>query len=149
MADLTPEAAGDLFGQHLADALPAGEQGGNPERDQLVREATMLSSAGTDGVAAAARRLHVSERHLRNLFIEGVGLSPKHFARIDRVRTVLDYAPLRPWADLAAEAGYYDQAHLTGEFRRVMGVPPAAFRRGELPAPTPCHAPEVTTGRDR
>ncbi|ONI91461.1 hypothetical protein ALI22I_08970 [Saccharothrix sp. ALI-22-I] len=144
VADLTPGSAGDLFGQHLADALPAGEQGSNPERDRLVREATMLLSAGTDGVAAAARRLHVSERHLRNLFVDGVGLSPKHFARIDRVRTVLAYAQVRPWADLAAEAGYYDQAHLTGEFRRLMGVPPAAFRRGELPTPTSCHAPADT-----
>ncbi|WP_410659224.1 helix-turn-helix domain-containing protein [Amycolatopsis sp. lyj-112] len=141
MADLAPGQAGALFGQRLAAVLPAGEQGSSLERDQLVREATMLLSAGTAGVAAAARRLHVSERHLRDLFVDGVGLSPKHFARIDRVRTVLAHAGVRPWADLATEAGYYDQAHLTGEFRRLMGVPPAALRRGELPAPTPCHAP--------
>jgi AraC-like DNA-binding protein len=144
VADLAPGSAGDLFGQHLADALPAGGQGSNPERDQLVREATILLSSGTDGVAAAARRLHISERHLRNLFVDGVGLSPKHFARIDRIRTVLSAAQVRPWADLADEAGYYDQAHLTGEFRRLMGVPPAAFRRGELPTPTPCQAPADT-----
>lgn len=108
----------------------------------------MLLSAGAGpgpgGVATAARRLHVSERHLRNLFVDGVGLSPKHFARIDRVRTVLAHARARPWADLAADVGYYDQSHLIGEFRRLMGVPPAAFRRGELPTATPCHAPTDT-----
>lgn len=140
VADLAPGPAGDLFGRHLADALATGEQDSNPERDRLVREATTLLSAGTDGVAAAARRLHVSERHLRNLFVDDVGLSPKHFARIDRVRTVLAHARVRPWAELAAAAGYYDQSHLTGEFRRLMGVPPAAFGRGELPTATLCHA---------
>ncbi|HUQ58734.1 helix-turn-helix domain-containing protein [Lentzea sp.] len=111
---------------------------GDPRRDELLREAVTVLAGGHEGVAAAARRLNVSERHLRGLFLDGVGVSPKHFARIDRMRTVL--AQDRPLAELAADAGFYDQAHLTGEFRRLMGVPPAAFRRGELPAATPCHA---------
>ncbi|MFD9705806.1 AraC family transcriptional regulator [Lentzea sp. NPDC059081] len=46
----------------------------------------------------------------------------------------------RPWAEIAADAGFHDQAHLTGELRRLMGVSPAAFRRGELPPATRCHA---------
>lgn len=111
---------------------------GDPRRDELLRDAITLLSDGREGVATAAHRLNVSECHLRTLFLDGVGLSPKHFARIDRLRTVL--AEERPWADLAADAGYYDQSHLTGEFRRLMGVSPAAFRRGELPAATRCHA---------
>lgn len=148
LADHAPGSGGELFAQLLAHGPPAGAQG-DPQRDELVREATMLLSAGAgpapEGVAAAARRLHVSERHLRNLFADGVGLSPKHFARIDRVRTVLAHARVRPWADLAADVGYYDQSHLTGEFRRLMGVPPAAFLRGELPTATSCHAPRGGT----
>ncbi|WP_086666530.1 helix-turn-helix domain-containing protein [Lentzea kentuckyensis] len=142
LAGLTPGAAGELFARLLVHGPAAGAHG-DPRRDELVRAATALLAAdpGPGGVAAAARRLHISERHLRNLFANGVGLSPKHFARIDRVRTVLAHARVRPWADLAAAAGYYDQSHLTGEFRRLMGVPPAAFSRGELPTATPCHAP--------
>ncbi len=128
----------EVFARLLAGSLPAGAQD-DPRRDRLVREATTLLSSGAGGVAAVARRLHISERHLRNLFADSTGLSPKHFARIHRVRKVL--IRTRPWAELAADAGYYDQAHLTGEFRRLMGVAPAAFRRGELPAATRCHAP--------
>ena len=92
-----------------------------------------------EGVAATARRrLHVSERRLRALFADGVGLSPKHFARIDRVRTVLAAASGVRWADVAAAAGYYDQSHMTSEFRHLMGVPPTAFAAGRRPAARRC-----------
>lgn len=104
--------------------------------DDLVAEASgLLADAG---VAATARRLHVSERRLRALFADGVGLSPKHFARIDRVRTVLASASGLAWADVAAAAGYYDQSHMTSEFRQLMGVPPAAFAAGRRPAARRC-----------
>lgn len=104
--------------------------------DDLVAEAAELLA--DEGVAATARRLHVSERRLRALFTDGVGLSPKHFARIDRVRTVLASASGARWAEVAATAGYYDQSHMTSEFRHLMGVPPAAFAAGRRPAARRC-----------
>jgi AraC-like DNA-binding protein len=104
--------------------------------DDLVAEAADLLAE--EGVAATARRLHVSERRLRALFTDGVGLSPKHFARIDRVRTVLATTSGQRWADVAAAAGYYDQSHMTSEFRHLMGVPPAAFAAGRRPAARRC-----------
>jgi AraC-like DNA-binding protein len=75
---------------------------------------------------------------LRNLFAGEVGLSPKRFARIDRVRGVLASAGRRQWAQLANDTGYYDQAHMIAEFRAMMGVPPGAFVAGRLPAVHPC-----------
>ncbi|MFI7677548.1 helix-turn-helix domain-containing protein [Actinophytocola sp. NPDC049390] len=104
--------------------------------DDLVGEAAELLAE--EGVAATARRLHVSERRLRALFADGVGLSPKHFARIDRVRSVLATASGRRWADVAASAGYYDQSHMTSEFRHLMGVPPAAYAAGRRPVARRC-----------
>lgn len=90
------------------------------------------------GIPAVARRLGISERHLRNLFARDVGLSPKHFARIDRVRAVVARAQKHQLARLAPETGYYDQSHMTAEFRDLMGVPPGAFIAGRLPVPTQC-----------
>jgi AraC-like DNA-binding protein len=51
---------------------------------------------------------------------------------------VLAHAETRPWSELAIEAGYYDHSHMTAEFRSIMGVPPTAFLRGELPPTTQC-----------
>lgn len=106
-----------------------------PAGDDLVAAAAELLAGGN--VAGAARRLHISERWLRTLFADGVGLSPKHFARIGRVRAVLA-APQVRWAEVAAAAGYYDQSHMTAEFRHLMGVPPAAYAAGRRPAARPC-----------
>ncbi|MEU0878129.1 helix-turn-helix domain-containing protein [Lentzea sp. NPDC005914] len=99
--------------------------------DSVGKAADLLS---TSDVQASAQRLHVSERHLRNVFVDSVGLSPKRFARIERVRSILAHGPTRPWSELAIEAGYYDHSHMTAEFRVIMGVPPTVFfSRGVTP----------------
>jgi AraC-like DNA-binding protein len=89
---------------------------------------------------AAADRLGISERHLRTVFAREVGLSPKHFARIARLRRALSLAGDRGWAQLAGDLGYFDQAHLITEFRTLMGVSPGAFTAGRLPPVSPCGA---------
>ncbi|MEV6837014.1 helix-turn-helix domain-containing protein [Streptomyces sp. NPDC051133] len=129
----------------LAEALPALlSAAADPARTALLRAGVDALSVRLDRkpaqVRQVARELAVSERQLRNLFAEGVGVSPKHYARIDRVRTVVTRAPSAPWSDLAAATGYYDQAHLTTDFRSLMGVPPRAYFTGRLPAATPCRA---------
>jgi AraC-like DNA-binding protein len=78
----------------------------------------------------------VSERHLRRLFRETIGVSPKAFAKVTRFRRAVRAARAENhanWAAIAAEAGYYDQAHLIGEFRAIAGVTPRALL-GELRA---------------
>ncbi len=104
----------------------------------LLRAATALLSTTTATIPEVAARLAVSERHLRNLFALGIGVSPKHFARIDRLRRMLPAAAHTPLARLAAEQGYYDQSHMTADFRILMGVPPTSFFEGRFPPPTPC-----------
>jgi len=94
-------------------------------------------SAGAS-TSAAADRLGISERHLRNVFARDVGLSPKQFARIARLRRVLDLAGDRAWARVAGDTGYFDQAHMITDFRALMGVSPGAFAAGRLPPPSPC-----------
>ncbi|WP_054811582.1 helix-turn-helix domain-containing protein [Nocardia arizonensis] len=69
-----------------------------------------------------------------------IGVSPKHFARLRRVRRVLEHAGRTPLAQLATGSGYYDQSHMNADFRTIMGIPPASFQRGERPRPTPCAA---------
>jgi AraC-like DNA-binding protein len=143
----------------LARELAAGEPeeavaqlaGVVPDRRAVGEVRTELIRAGVRALSVqmgrvpgqvrdVARELAVSERQLRNLFAEGVGLSLKHYARIDRVRAVLDHAATVPWAELAAATGYYDQSHMTSDFRTLMGVPPRSFFAGRLPGVQPCQS---------
>jgi transcriptional regulator GlxA family with amidase domain len=116
----------------IAERLGSG--GGDPGRAQIVlAAAAKLTSVN---VGAVAVDLGMSERHLRRLFREAVGVSPKVFSKLARFRRALSAARAdthASWANIAASAGYYDQAHLIGEFQAIAGVTPAAFL-GELRA---------------
>lgn len=79
---------------------------------------------GQQGIGALASSLGVSERHLRNVFIRAVGLSPKRYARIVRLTEtvrVLDAGYRYGHARLALSAGYYDQSHMIDEFQALVG----------------------------
>ncbi len=101
------------------------------ERSASVQLA--LAAAGkltSANVNAVTLDLGVSERHLRRVFHETVGVSPKAFAKLGRFHHALRVAraEARPsWANIAATTGYYDQAHLIADFREIAGVTPRAF----------------------
>lgn len=101
---------------------------------QLVLSAAeRLVSASVNAVAAD---LGVSERHLRRVFKETIGVGPKTFAKLTRFRRAVGVAreAASPrWATIAVGAGYFDQAHLIREFRAIAGVTPRALH-GELHA---------------
>ena len=81
-------------------------------------------------VADLAAELHCSRKHLAARFRVHVGLPPKLVARMLRFRETADRivaAPGRPLADVAAQCGYYDQAHLDRDFRAFTGTTPTAF----------------------
>jgi len=118
---VTSEAAEVLESAIAARAVISGS-------NRLVLEAAeRLASAGVNIVATD---LGVSERHLRRVFREAVGVSPKEFARLLRFNRALRAAHEddgESWAGIAAAAGYYDQAHLIGEFHSISGVTPRAL----------------------
>ncbi|MFD0362131.1 helix-turn-helix domain-containing protein [Nocardia sp. GCM10030253] len=143
LADELSRLAPDEVLPFLEDVLPQriSEDPTQRAHRTLLRTAVAALSAAPTPVHELAADLAVSERQLRNLFTAGVGISPKHYARIGRVRHILAHAGNTPWAQLATTTGYYDQSHMTADFRALMGVPPTSFLRGNLPAPTPCRAP--------
>jgi AraC-like DNA-binding protein len=141
LASLGPDPR--LVLRHLEAALLARIAAQTAEdlaRGELVATAAEALAVRQQPLPALARRLAVSERHLRDLFTDGVGLAPKRFARISRLRGVLDSGRTRAvgWSHLAAATGYYDQSHMTAEFRAMMGVPPTAFFAGRLPSLQSC-----------
>jgi len=88
-------------------------------------------SGGQLDVGALARELGYSQKHLISLFRDQVGLPPKLVARLFRFDRVMQHvrsgAPVS-WAEIAADCGYYDQAHLIRDVRRFTGTTPTGAR---------------------
>jgi AraC-like DNA-binding protein len=90
----------------------------------------LVTSDGRLRVGELARELGCSRKHLGARFRDHVGLPPKLVARILRFRRAADLLlePEAPGlAQLAADCGYYDQAHLDRDFRDLAGTTPTAF----------------------
>lgn len=99
-----------------------------------VRDAlTALKHAAS--TSEAARRAGVSTRTLQRLVVTGTGRAPSWWRRLARVRRsaallAATGAMQAELADAAIDAGFSDQAHMTREFRRWLGVTPGQVRRG-------------------
>jgi AraC-like DNA-binding protein len=93
----------------------------------VVEHALARLSLG-DGVAAVVATTGYSHRAFIELFRRAVGLTPKRWARVQRLSRVIAAPPTTPWADVAHAVGYSDQAHLSREFRELVGVTPGAYR---------------------
>ena len=87
-------------------------------------------------IGAIAAELGWSPRWLIARFREQVGLPPKTLARIIRFHRVIRWLDGRDevrWGELAARAGYYDQAHLNRDFLDLAGSTPGDFLRHRVP----------------
>ena len=81
-------------------------------------------------VGAAAQSLGVSERSLERLTQRATGQPPRFWRALARVRRAArDLATPQPLAEIAADHGYADQAHLSRDCLRWLGQTPAALRR--------------------
>ena len=123
-----PQAAVMAIEDLLADRMRDRSNGA-----RLARRAVEVLCAAPTNVEDLADNLGVSERSLRQAFLDHVGVSPKRFARIERVLGVVAAAGRASWARLAAEHDFCDQAHLNAEFRALLGVTPGRFAAGQLP----------------
>jgi AraC-like DNA-binding protein len=85
-------------------------------------------------LAAACTQLQMSERSLQRLFVSHWGISPKLVQRMLRIQRCIQLwdktdAQHRNLADLAAQTGLADQAHLAREFRQLVGYAPGNLKR--------------------
>jgi transcriptional regulator GlxA family with amidase domain len=94
--------------------------------------AEALANAGHAwNVEAMVRSSRYSHRGFIALFRQATGLGPKRYARLMRFQALL--GALRasagvPLGELALDAGYSDQAHMSREFRELAGTTPLQYR---------------------
>jgi AraC-like DNA-binding protein len=95
----------------------------------------LRETAGGVGVQELAREVGWSRRHLSERFRAEYGLAPKVAARVLRFEQAVALLKRRPQttlADLAADLGYADQAHLTREWHALAGCSPRQWMAEEL-----------------
>lgn len=83
-------------------------------------------NAGVARLGTLAQALCTPVRTLNRRFTQNVGLSPKQYAQIVRLRKVV-YMLSKDgavFADVAVDCGFADQAHMTREVKRFMGHTP-------------------------
>jgi AraC-like DNA-binding protein len=102
-----------------------------PEFGVVQRVATaIVARCGQVRVDELAFDAGMSARQLRRLFLEQIGLTPKHLSRVIRFResvSRLGKTRRGDWTQVALDCGYYDQAHFINEFRELSGYRPAEF----------------------
>jgi AraC-like DNA-binding protein len=134
-ATLDPATAADrildVTGALVADARP----------DLAVAQAARLLHDPRARAEDVAGDVGLSPRQLRRRCHDAIGYGPKTLQRVFRFRRFVARVDALPrdsagsglaghdLADLAAQAGYADQAHLTRECRLLAGLTPAALAR--------------------
>lgn len=80
-------------------------------------------------IPSFAHHCNLSRRQFERKFKEFAGFSPKDFFNVIRFKNVLKEIDQRrkPLAQIAIDAGYYDQSHFTNEFKKFSGYSPREY----------------------
>ena len=91
--------------------------------------AAIIRSGGRAPIDALAAQSGASLRQLERHFRDDVGLTPKALSRIVRLQSALKLVREgRALTDVALECGFYDQAHMTRDFREIAAMSPGAWQ---------------------
>ncbi|WP_028927581.1 helix-turn-helix transcriptional regulator [Pseudonocardia acaciae] len=130
--ELAAQSRLSLIRERLDQQLRRAVTGPAAVRDPGLAERLrdLLDAHVVDGLTldAAAELLHAHPTHLVRAFTRRFGLPPHRYLtgrRIELARRLL-LDGLRP-AEVATAAGFYDQAHLSRHFSRMVGTGPARF----------------------
>jgi AraC-like DNA-binding protein len=124
-----PELAASACATWCAARLPSPDDDGllaNAMEDLVADDRDIVR------VDQLAERLGSSVRAVQRLSQRHVGLPPLTIIRRYRLQEAaqrLREDPSVTIAQVAADLGYVDQAHLSSDFRRVLGLAPRSYRR--------------------
>jgi AraC-like DNA-binding protein len=114
-----------ILARHLARTA-------GPADRRLAAAVDMALEDGRARPGGIARRVGMSRRQLGRLFQERIGIPPKSLGRLGRFQRVLrelDANPRSSLAGVAARTGYFDQPHMSRDFRLFAGTTPGGYLR--------------------
>ncbi len=98
----------------------------DPRLDMAIN--LLVASNGLKSISEVSMQVGMNNRQLQRKFKEVIGFSPKKFARVLRLNSAIKhfrYGRDSNWTEIALEESYYDQAHLSREFRDLMAMKPS------------------------
>lgn len=102
-------------------------------REPLPLSLGQIAREGEYKMANLCNRIGVSERHLRRVFEEGIGISPKDWLRQERMvaaRSLLrEGSPIK---EVAIDLGFTTAKMFSRDFQLFYGVKPTDFQRKEF-----------------
>jgi AraC-like DNA-binding protein len=142
----------DVLGERVARLHERLREAASPEQMASIVEAVLLANVadaeacsrmqraagvllktkGRSDLSDVSSAAGLSARSWRRHFSCEIGVSPKRYLRMLRLRHAIvlkRVAPARSWTQVGLEAGYYDQSHLIAEFRAMCGSAPSDFIR--------------------
>lgn len=129
------EALASLVICHAADKITVHHTGVEHRAVKVVKD--YLEALPTENVSldTLAREANISSFRLCRVFRRETGLSPHAYQILVRVRLAKSLLMKgMPISQVAVEAGFFDQAHLTRHFKRVYGVTPGRYLSEVFPS---------------
>lgn len=119
--------------QAAADFLTANLPSRDADADrarQMVEQ--IAGDSSITRVEHLAVRWKIHERTVQRIFDRHVGASPRWVIKRYRIYEALQSVSVDArvgWAGLAQNLGYFDQAHFTNDFRKLVGCSPSEYTR--------------------
>jgi AraC-like DNA-binding protein len=123
-----------LVGRHAAPPRAPRSPGRERQAVRLSLEYLEAHAEQSVTLPALARFAGLSAFHLCRVFREAVGMTPHAYqtqVRVRRAKSLLQAG--LPITLAAAEAGFYDQAHLNRHFKRIVGLTPGRYIKDNAP----------------
>ena len=128
-------------GEAARVAVLAAELEGAIDHERVAAARRVAGVARTAETDRSVQRLQqlcdrsgIGPRALQRLFLSEAGVSPtwvlRRYRLLDAAEAVRSGRRV-PWADIAADLGYADQAHLSRDFRAATGQTPSEYARSQ------------------
>ncbi|MDF3835996.1 AraC family transcriptional regulator [Cupriavidus basilensis] len=101
-------------------------------QEHRAKEYLAAASAQPVSLDEVAQACGLSRGHFAKAFKEKAGVTPHRWLqryRVDRAKALMAEQEEMSLAQVAVEAGFADQSHLTRVFGRFVGIPPGTWRR--------------------
>lgn len=131
------ESLGITFVRHLLESystqptnlkLPKGQLS-SQQMKQTIEYVHDNLEAALD-LTDLAQQANLSAFHFSRLFKKSLGLTPHQYVlrnRVERAKRLLSAAEPTVLADIGLQTGFYDQAHFSKAFKRIVGLTPKKF----------------------